>query len=75
MRTEYSISPVENILYDLIGKYGRKREQVSVQVGDDALLTDLGMQLDAVLEKRDEALSMEVYALLVLRAFRTLREV
>ena len=68
-----SMSPIEDLLDDLIGKYARMKDTVEVYFNDDDLLLDLRKQLDTLLDSRNEPLSMEVYTFVVMRAFRTLR--
>ncbi|WP_029062376.1 hypothetical protein [Labrenzia sp. DG1229] len=67
------MSPIEELRDELIGKYARIANTVQAYFSDDDLLVDLRKQLDTLLKSRNETLSMEVYTLVVLRAFRTLR--
>lgn len=65
---------MDELVKELVGKCRRMRDNVEMDMSDDTLLVDLGKQLDAMLGATDEALSMEVYTFVVMRAFRLLKE-
>jgi|GEM_PF-2213053 len=65
---------MEDLIGDLTGKSMRMSGIVHDDMSDDTLLRDLRTQLDGLLEDRNAALPMEAYTLVVMRAFRNLRE-
>ena len=47
---------------------------MQAHISDDDLLVDLRAQLDTILGVKNEALPMEVYTFVIMRALRVLKE-
>lgn len=62
------------MINELIENCRRMEAGLQNSISDDELLIDLRKHLDAILGSADEALPMEVYTFVVMRAFRVLKE-
>ncbi|MEM9634833.1 MAG: hypothetical protein AAGA50_26115 [Pseudomonadota bacterium] len=65
---------MEEMINELMENCRRMGAGLQNSISDDELLIDLRKQLDAILETADDALPMEVYTFVVMRAFRRLKE-
>ncbi|MCV0429731.1 MAG: hypothetical protein K5905_30200 [Roseibium sp.] len=65
---------MEEIINELVETCRRMSEGMRAHISDDDLLIDLRAQLDAILGAKNEALPMEVYTFVVMRALRVLKE-